>query len=90
MPTRRYIVMGRVQGVGFRAFVARLAGELGLSGEVWNRRDGGVEIVAGHPDTAVLQELSKRLRLGPGRVNRVFEEAESEAEFGGFEIGPTR
>ncbi len=39
-------VAGRVQGVGFRAFVRRNAARLGLDGWVRNRRDGTVEIMA--------------------------------------------
>ncbi|HEU5169726.1 MAG TPA: acylphosphatase, partial [Gemmatimonadales bacterium] len=34
--TRRYVVSGRVQGVGFRWFVLRQAGRLGLTGHVRN------------------------------------------------------
>ena len=40
---RRILVTGRVQGVGFRPFVSRIAHELGLSGWVRNR-SGEVEI----------------------------------------------
>lgn len=43
-------VIGRVQRVGFRAFVHRHATELGLDGWVRNRSDGSVEItVIGEP-----------------------------------------
>ena len=46
----RLVVCGRVQAVGFRPFVYRLAHEFALSGWVRNRT-GGVEIVVrGHPD----------------------------------------
>jgi len=40
------VVRGYVQGVGFRAFVAREARRLALAGEVANRPDGRVEVTA--------------------------------------------
>ena len=42
----RYIVYGRVQGVGFRRFVLRCADEYSVGGWVKNRPDGNVEIEA--------------------------------------------
>jgi hydrogenase maturation protein HypF len=49
---RRYAirVRGRVQGVGFRPAVCRLAGALGLGGFVHNDRDGVWIEVEGRPD----------------------------------------
>jgi acylphosphatase len=44
--TRRYLVTGRVQGVGFRMFAADCARREGLSGHVRNLSDGAVEAVA--------------------------------------------
>ena len=41
--TKHYLISGRVQGVGFRAFTKRLAGELKLNGWVRNLDDGRVE-----------------------------------------------
>lgn len=51
-------VNGRVQGVGFRWWVARQAGRLGLAGSVENLRDGRVAIDAqgAEPDIAALIE----------------------------------
>ena len=42
----KYIVYGRVQGVGFRRFVLRCADEYSVGGWVKNRPDGNVEIEA--------------------------------------------
>ena len=43
---KRYIVHGRVQGVGFRAFVEYSARPIGVRGWVRNRDDGHVEVYA--------------------------------------------
>jgi len=64
MATYRYVVQGRVQGVGYRYFVLRAAEELGVSGFARNLPDGAVEVVAEGTDTA-LAELETRLRAGP-------------------------
>ena len=62
--TRRYLVRGRVQGVGFRWFTLRAARGLGLRGYVRNLADGSVEVVAvGAP--AALDHLAARLASGP-------------------------
>jgi hydrogenase maturation protein HypF len=45
---RRIVMTGRVQGVGYRPFVYRLAHELGLTGHVRNLR-GDVEVIAAGP-----------------------------------------
>jgi len=62
---RRYLVHGRVQGVGFRAFVWRVAADLGLRGWVRNLRDGSVEVVAWAPGASHVR-LEALLRQGPG------------------------
>jgi acylphosphatase len=58
-------VTGRVQGVGFRAFVAASAESLGLHGWVKNLPDGRVELAARGPK-AQLVVLSLALKRGPG------------------------
>lgn len=74
---RRYVVRGRVQGVGFRWFVEREAHILGISGWVRNNADGSVEVLAmGNRDQ--LAGLRSRLREGP-RAARVEGVEESEA-----------
>lgn len=72
---RRYIVSGRVQGVGFRNYVEHVAGKLGVGGFVRNRRDGRVEVFAmGTPEQ--LKQLAFALEKGPmlSQVTDVFEE----------------
>lgn len=67
---KHYLISGRVQGVGFRAFTHRQSQELKLRGWVRNLDDGRVEaLVAGDAD--VLVELESRMRQGPkhGRVD---------------------
>lgn len=64
MPARRYLITGRVQGVGFRHAMAREARHLALAGWVRNRRDGSVEAVASG-DEAALDALGRWARRGP-------------------------
>ena len=74
---RRFLVRGRVQGVGFRWFVEREAHLLGLAGWVRNNADGSVEVLAmGSRDQ--LLALQSRLRAGP-RSARVDDVEELEA-----------
>ena len=58
------IIEGRVQGVGFRAFVQTIAADLGLTGWVRNRWDSSVEVVA-EGEEARLNRLEAALRRGP-------------------------
>ena len=64
MASYRYVVRGRVQGVGYRYFVLRQASALGVSGFARNLPDGDVEVVAEGRDEA-LADLEERLREGP-------------------------
>jgi acylphosphatase len=64
MGAYRYVVQGRVQGVGYRYFVLRQAEALGIAGYARNRPDGTVEVVAEAADE-VLADFEGRLREGP-------------------------
>lgn len=57
-------IVGRVQGVFFRASTEREAKALGLRGWVRNCRDGSVELVAEGPRPAC-EELLEYCRKGP-------------------------
>jgi acylphosphatase len=84
---RRYIVSGRVQGVGFRYFVQKQAGRLSLSGYARNLDDGSVEVYAIGPE-ARLSELAGHLWKGPlwAEVRGVEEHEAPMIESKGFHI----
>ena len=74
LETRRYVVSGRVQGVGFRWFVEREAAQLGIAGWVRNCDGGDVEVMA----TGTREQhssLRSKLEQGPraARVDHVVE-----------------
>ena len=86
----RYIVTGRVQGVGSRSFVEEAAITNGVSGLVRNLRDGTVEVLAaGDPDQ--LERLEKKLWEGPAlaRVARLDVQPATAPEQPGFHIRST-
>jgi len=62
--TRVVRIRGRVQGVGFRAFVAREAARLGVRGAVRNEPDGSVRArLEGSAEE--LDRMEERLATGP-------------------------
>ncbi len=67
MSGRRFVVRGRVQGVGFRYFVLRRARLLGLRGWVRNQPDGTVEARAWGED-GPLEAFRAHLAEGPGHA----------------------
>ena len=71
---RRLIVHGRVQGVGYRAHVARLARAYPVSGHVRNLSDGTVEIEVQGPRRIVDQFIEEALTpswpIHPGGIRR--------------------
>jgi len=62
---RRYLISGRVQGVGFRAFTETQAAVEGLHGWVKNLPDGQVEVLF-EGDAEAVDRAEAKLRRGPG------------------------
>ena len=87
MPAFRYVVRGRVQGVGYRYFVLRQADAVGVSGFARNLPDGAVEVLAEGTDAA-LADFEARLREGPAfaEVASVEREASPERGSSGFHV----
>ena len=76
--TRRFLVLGKVQGVYFRHSARLEAKRLGLRGAARNLQDGSVEVVA-HGEAAAVGELREWLQHGPAHA-RVDEVRESSAD----------
>ena len=73
---KKFVISGRVQGVGYRFFAERWAEQLGIAGYVKNLWDGTVEVYA-VGDAAALEQFKLRLAEGP-RMGRVAGVSESE------------
>jgi acylphosphatase len=90
------VIHGRVQGVGYRAFVEDEAVRLGLHGWVRNRRAGSVEALLAGTDEAV-DAMIELCRKGPqgARVDRIERRGASTDELAlrqnrrGFTVLPT-
>lgn len=86
---KRYLISGRVQGVGFRFFAEDWANQLGICGYAKNLWDGNVEVYA-IGSSAALEEYKRHLAEGP-RSARVTNLEESDAtpdkSYNRFEIG---
>ena len=89
MAAARFLVSGRVQGVGFRAYTRAQANALDLRGYARNLADGRVEVLA-VGDAAAIERLAEWLQHGPplARVDAVVREAvEDIVTNEGFGIG---
>ena len=90
------VVRGRVQGVGYRAFVEDEAARRALAGWVRNRRDGTVEALFSG-DATVIEDMISACRKGPwgARVDGIDQREGSPAElaqrgqFAAFAVRPT-
>ena len=76
-------VYGHVQGVFFRAFVQRHAGDLRLTGSVRNVREQSAVEVEAEGERSALERLLEHLHQGPpeARVDRV------EVQWGNYKGG---
>jgi acylphosphatase len=85
---RRYVIAGRVQGVGFRWFTHDAAAREGVHGWVRNLADGRVEVVL-EGDSESVDRMEAAVRRGPAsaRVEQVeVEEQTPVGRVAGFEI----
>jgi acylphosphatase len=93
MLAHRLRIHGRVQGVGFRAFVFREARLMDISGWVRNRCDGTVAALF-FGEAAAIDSLLARIEEGPsyGRVDRVDVTVETgdDDRYTGFDIRSDR
>jgi len=87
---RRYLIAGRVQGVGFRWFACDYARLEGLQGWVRNLDDGRVEVQA-EGEAEALVRFERAIRRGPagGRVDSCeTTDLPPSGPTGGFSIRP--
>jgi acylphosphatase len=87
---RRYVVSGRVQGVGFRFFTQDAARREGLAGSVRNLPDGRVEVEA-EGDIDAMARFERALHMGPpgARVDDVQTDIlPPRGRAGGFHVRP--
>lgn len=80
--------IGRVQGVGFRYFVWKLAKEYGINGYVRNLSDGSVFIIA-DSEKHVIDSFCEQLKSGNGhsRIDKlIIETMELTRLYNDFEI----
>ncbi len=89
MSSKHLMISGRVQGVGFRAWMMEQATAIGIDGWVRNRADGTVEaLISGTADA--VEELARSCRRGPrfAQVDSVIEEIADPPEEPGFLLKP--
>ncbi len=87
MTARKWLVSGRVQGVGFRNYVQKHARRLDLTGYAKNLADGDVEVHAVGNESE-LNTLSGYVRRGPmlAEVRTIDERMAEIVRYDGFQI----
>ncbi len=91
MSATRFLISGRVQGVGYREWCRREAVARGLRGTVRNLSDGTVEaVIIG--DFAAVDAMLEACRQGPpaARVDAIGLDPVDMPDVDGFVILPTR
>lgn len=86
--TQRFVVHGRVQGVGFRAFVRNVAEAFDVYGWVRNDANGSVEILVQGTEEN-LRSFTEQVEIGPSssRVDKLHvQEVEPERNYQGFTV----
>lgn len=86
----RLCIFGRVQGVGYRAWLTRIAEDSGVDGWTRNRTDGSVEALL-HGDPATVRAVVERCQQGPrlARVERIEQSPDGSIPDEGFVQRPT-
>ena len=87
--TKRLVISGRVQGVGFRFYMEHKARQHGIHGWVRNRRDGTVEAVV-QGAAAAVEAMIRSAQSGPrGAVVTHVQVTEGSGDYTTFEVRPT-
>ncbi len=84
-------IKGRVQGVGFRPFIFRLAKALGLAGNVFNRPDGVIAHIEGDENKceAFIERLKKEAPLA-AKIKEITYKSVEAKNYSDFQIIPSR
>jgi acylphosphatase len=85
------LVLGRVEGVGFRYYVKNVADQTGVTGWVRNRFDERVEILA-QGDQEKMEKFIALVRVGPSAslvTDMAIEWCVADPAFSKFSIAPT-
>jgi acylphosphatase len=80
---RRFIITGRVQGVGFRYFTHDAAVREGVTGWVTNRPDGCVEAYV-EGDSDAVTRVERAIRRGPAAARVESVQADTEEASGAY------
>ncbi|MGL4533974.1 MAG: acylphosphatase [Fusobacteriaceae bacterium] len=85
MKSYKYVVKGRVQGVGYRYFVNYTAEKLGIKGTVKNLENGDVEVLA-QGDELMIKDFESYLKIGPkfSKVSKIEKNEFEKNEFSDF------